>query len=158
MVKVAIEIVILLPLLVLQVFIFPMAASAAASRWADNRREVLLQNAANHLGSTLQQLYFSLNQTEISAGNITLASSLPPTIESNSYMATGVLWIPSDPKSNRVLTLSLLLERVGNTAETLVPMGSNVYWNETSVFRSNSLTASIHVQKFGNSTLLFSFG
>ena len=45
----------------------------------------------------------------------------------------------------------------GNTATTSVAFGSNVLWNEESVFESDSSTAAIEVQKKSDGTLSFSF-
>jgi len=152
---VTIEHVILVPLLFIQILVFPFAASMMVSIWAEAHRKVELKDAANHLASVIQQLYLSANREEILAGNITQASTLPPTISSYPYTATGSLRV-SD--SSRVLTLFLTLEEVENTVTANAVLGSNVLWMEGSVFRSNSPNASVRVQKFANGTLLFSFG
>ena len=153
----SIEYVILIPLLFAQILVFPLAATIMTSSWVDARRDVALQDAASHLASTIQQLYLSVNRDEIVAGNITQASTLPPTIESYPYTAVGSLSNPSDPNSSKILTLSLTLEKVGNTATATALLGPNVLWMEESVFLSNSPNASVKVQKFANDTLLFSF-
>jgi len=155
---VTIEHVILIPLLFIQILVFPLVASIMASNWADSYRDGALKDAADHLASTIQQLFLSVDRREISAGTVTQASTLPSTIESCPYTAVGSLSSPSDPNSNRILTLSLTLEKVGNTATANAVLGSNVLWEEESIFQSNSPDASIEVQKFANGTLLFSFG
>ena len=155
---IAIEHVILLPLLITQMFVFPFAASIMASNWADSYRDATLKDVANHLASTIQQLYLSVNRREISAGNVTQASTLPPTLDSYPYTAVGSLSNPLDSNSSKILTLSLTLEKVGNTATANAILGPNVLWAEESIFQSNSSSASIEVQKFANGTLLFSFG
>lgn len=155
---VTIEHVILIPLLFAQILVFPLAASIMASNWADSYRDAALKDAANHLASTVQQLYLSVDREEISAGTITQASTLPPTVDSYPYSATGSLRSTSDPNSTKILTLSLTMEIAGNTATANAVLGSNVLWQEESTLQSNSPTASIEVQKFANGTLLFSFG
>jgi len=155
---ITIEHVILVPVLFAQILIFPLAASFITSTWTNAQRNAELQDAANLLASTIQQLYLSVNRKEILAGNITQASTLPPTIDSYSYKAVGSLMAPLDPNSSRVLTLSLTLERVRNTATANAVLGPNVLWLEGSVFESTSPNASVKVQKFTNGNLLFSFG
>jgi len=152
---ITIEYTILIPVLFVQIIVFPFAASRMATTWTNNQREAQLQNAADHLASTIQQLYLSMNRKEISVGNITQASTLPPTIQSYPYKATGTLRIAD---SSKVLTLLLELIGTKTTTTATAVLGSNVLWTKESVFQSNSLNASIKVQKFANGTLLFSFG
>jgi len=155
--SVAIEYVILIPLLFSQVIVFPFVASTMASSWQDSQRNIELQDAADHLASTIQQLYLTINNEDILAGTVTQASTLPVTVSSYPYTATGSLSSPSDPESTRILTVTLTLDEVDNTATAAAVLGPNVQWTE-STLRSNSAEASIDVQKFSNSTLVFSFG
>jgi len=154
---ITIEYVMLIPVLFIQIIVFPFAASIMTSSWVDARRDAALQGAASNLASTIQQLYLSVNREEIVAGNITQASTLQPTIESYFYTAVGNLSAPLDPNSSRVLTVTLRLEQAGNTATATAMLGPNARW-DGGTFRSNSLDASIKVRKFVNGTLLFSFG
>ena len=155
--SVTIEYVILIPLLFTQVIVFPFVASIMTSSWQDSQRNIELQDAADHLASTIQQLYLTINNEDILAGTVTQASTLPVTVSSYPYTATGSLSSPSDPDSTRILTVTLTLDEVGNTVTAAAVLGPNVQWTE-STLRSNSANASIDVQKFSNSTLVFSFG
>ena len=155
--SVAIEYVILIPLLFSQVIVFPFVASTMSSSWQDSQRNIELQDAADHLASTIQQLYLTINNEDILAGTVTQSSTLPVTVNFYPYTATGSLSSPSDPDSTRILTVTLTLEEVDNTATAAAVLGPNVQWTE-STLRSNSANASIDVQKFSNSTLVFSFG
>jgi len=155
--SVAIEYVILIPLLFSQVIVFPFVASTMTSSWQDSQRNIELQDAADHLASTIQQLYLTINNEDILAGTVTQSSTLPVTVGSYPYTATGSLSSPSDPDYTRILTVTLTLEEVDNTATAAAVLGPNVQWT-TSTLRSNSAEASIDVQKFSNSTLVFSFG
>jgi len=152
---ITIEYTILVPILFVQIIVFPFAANVMVTTWTNNHREAELQGAADHLASTIQQFYLSVNRKEITVGNITQASTLPPTIQSYPYKATGSL---RTADSSKVLTLLLELQGTKTTATTTAVLGSNVLWIEESVFQSNSLNASIEVQKFADGTLLFSFG
>lgn len=150
--NITIEYTIMVPILLIQVFLFPIAVNVMTLEWTDARRQNALQDAADHLGSMIQQLYFCLNQERIAAGNVTQASTLPPTIESYPYNATGSM-------SSQTLLLILRLQKAGNTATATVKLGPNAKWDPDSPdFRSDSPTASIKVEKIGNGTLLFSFG
>jgi hypothetical protein len=156
--SVTIEYVLLIPLLFTQVIVFPFVASTMTSSWQDSQRNIELQDAADHLASTIQQLYLTINNEDILAGTVTQASTLPVTVSSYPYTAMGSLSSPSDPDSTRILTITLTLDEVDNTVTAVAVLGPNVQWTEGSTLRSNSANASIDVQKFSNSTLVFSFG
>ncbi|UCC58468.1 MAG: hypothetical protein JSW14_00640 [Candidatus Bathyarchaeum sp.] len=155
--NVTIEYVILIPLLFTQVIVFPLVANTITSSWQESERNVALQEAADHLASTVQQLYLTVNREEILAGTITHALRIPATINSYPYTAMGSLSSPSDPNSTRILTLTLTMED-GTTVTALAVMGSNVIWTENPILQSNSANASLELQKFSNSTIVFSFG
>jgi hypothetical protein len=155
--NITIEYVILIPLLFTQVIVFPLVATTITSSWQESQRDIALQEAADHLASMVQQLYLTVNQEEVLASTITHALSLPETIYSYPYTATGSLNSPSDPNSTRILTLTLTMEDETTVTASAV-MGSNVMWTEDSVLQSNSANASLEIQKFSNSTIVFSFG
>jgi len=155
---VTIEAVIMTPLLIAQVILFPMVANAMTSYWANASRQVALQEAASQMGSTIQQLYLSLNRIEVSSGNITQASTFPKEIVSYPYTARGSLKTSPEPNSSKTLLLNLTLQNAGNSATVQVSMGPNVSWNESSIFNSLSPNASIKIQKRADGILLFSFG
>jgi hypothetical protein len=154
---VTIEYVILIPLLFTQVIVFPLVASTMTSNWQDSQRGIELQDTANHLASTIQQFYLTVNRDEILAGTITQASPVPTTVSSYRYTATGSLNTPSDPNATKILTVTLTLEELGNTVAAEAVLGPNVKWID-STFHSSYANASIVVQKLSNSTLVFSFG
>ncbi|HKZ93051.1 MAG TPA: hypothetical protein VJ249_00520 [Candidatus Bathyarchaeia archaeon] len=157
MTNVAIEAVILTPMLVIQIILFPFVANTMASNWENATRDVTLKELASQMASTIQQLYLSLNQPEVSAGNITQASTFPKEIAEHTYNATGLLEASFQLGFGKVLFLTVTLQKLGNTIMVQTPLGPNVLWNEKSLFESSSANASIKVQKFVNGTLLFSF-
>lgn len=157
MANVTIEYVILIPLLFTQVIVFPLVASAMTSNWENQQRDVELQDVADHLASTIQQLYLTASRDEILAGTITHASPAPTAVSSYRYTATGSLTNPPDPNSTKILTVTLMLEEVGNIARAQALLGPDVQWVE-STLQSSSSGASIVIQKFSNGTLVFSFG
>lgn len=151
---VSMEYAIMAPILLVQVILIPMATSWMLDVWVTRRRETALQDVASHMGTTIQQLYFSLNREEISVGTTTQASKVPAFIESIPYVVTA---------SNRtignstIIDLYLALMRTGVSTTTRITLGPNVVWQQ-STFVSNSTDACIIVEKFSNNTLSFSFG
>ena len=156
---ITIEYVIMIPILLMQIFLFPLAASWLMNIWVDSRRNLALQDATSHLGSTIQQLYFSLNHETISAGTATCKPEIPPFIEDRHYEGYSVLKNISDSQngSSRILELTLILARTPNQVTSSVTLGPNVIWKE-STFMSNSTEACVSAQKFPNGTICLYFG
>ena len=158
MAHITIEYVIMLPMLILQIFLFPLTAGWLMNIWVDSRRTLALQEAASHLGSTIQQLYFSLNHETISAGTATYSPGLPPFIEDYYYIGNATLrTVSSSEDSGKVLSLTLTLAKTGITVSTVVVLGSNVQWQQ-SVFVSNSTNAVVGAEKRPDGTIRLYFG
>jgi hypothetical protein len=159
LVSVTIEYVILIPLLFTQMIVFPLVASTMTSSWQNSQRNVELQDAADHLASTIQQLYLTINGDDVLAGTVNQSSTLPITVSSYPYTATCSLSNPPDPNATKILTVTLTLDEVHNTVTAKAVLGPNVQWT-ASTFRSTSADASIIVQKLDDTehTLVFSFG
>jgi hypothetical protein len=154
---VTMEYVIMIPILLMQVLLLPLATGWMMTTWVDSRRQLALQDAVNHLGSTIQQLYYSLNREGVSPGIVTQASNVPPTIESHPYNVTGTLTTVSTANSSKVLKLTAILFGTQNTATAKVVLGTNVAWR-SSTFLSVSANAHVRAERFSNGTILFSFG
>ena len=159
MTHITIEYMIMLPILIMQIFLFPLTATWLMNIWVDSRRTLALQEATSHLGSTIQQLYFSLNHETISAGTATYSPGLPPFIENNHYIGNATLRTVLDPtlNSSKVLELTLKLARTQITTTTSVILGPNVLWRE-STFISNSTNACVSAEKLPNGTICLYFG
>jgi len=153
--NVTMEYVIMVPILLMQVILIPMATGWMMDVWVDRRRETALQDVASHVGSTVQQLYLSLNREEAGAGTVTQASNVPQFIESIPYVIDA-----SDRRveNSTIIDLHLALMGTSITATTHVTLGSNVLLGTQRTFISNSTSACIKVEKFSNGTLSFSFG
>lgn len=156
---VSMEYAIMVPVLLLQVILIPMAAGWMMDVWVVRRRETALQDVASHMGTAIQQLYFSLNSEEVAVGITSHSPKVPPFIESIPYVITA-----SDRKveSSTIIDLHLALIGTGTTANSRVTLGPNVLWKQSAgvraPFLSNATSASIYVEKFSNGTLGFSFG
>lgn len=150
---------IMMPIMILQIFLFPLTAAWLMNVWVDSRRSLALQDVASHLGSTIQQLYFSLNHQTISAGKATYLPGLPPLIEDSPYVGNASLRTVLDPvlNSSKVLDLTVRLVSTKIVVSTQVILGSNVLWKE-SIFTSNSTNACVSAEKNQTGTILIQFG
>ena len=156
---ITIEYMIMLPLLILQIILFPLAAGWLMNIWVNSRRTLALQEAASNLGSTMQQIYLTLNHATIPVGtSITQKSDVPALIEDYPYTGTATLQTVSNPalNSSKVLKITLNLKTAGTSVTTLVILGQNVQWL-ASTFKSNSTNAGILAYKFTNATIRLSF-
>jgi hypothetical protein len=150
---------ILIPILILQIFLFPLTAGWIMNTWVDSRRTLALQEAASHLSSSIQQLYSSLNHATISAGAVTNKLDIPPFIEGYAYVGNATLRTALDPalNSSKVLDITLRLMGASIEATASVILGQNVEW-QNSTFMSNSTFASINAEKQLNGVIQLSFG
>ena len=127
--------------------------------WVDSRRTLALQEVASNLGSTMQQMYSTLNHDTIPVGTtVTQKSNVPPFIEDYSYTGDATLKTVSftSLNSSKVLKITLRLKTVGTSVTTSVILGQNVQWL-ASTFKSNSTNAGILAQKVANGTISLSF-
>jgi hypothetical protein len=158
MTHITIEYMIMIPVLILQIFLFPLTASWLMNIWVDSRRTLALQEVASHLGSTIQQLYFSLNHETISAGTATYSPGLPPFIENYNYVGNATLRaVSGSADSSKVLSITLTLAKTKIIVTTLVVLGSNVQWQDSS-FVSNSTHACVSAMKNATGTITLYFG
>jgi len=157
--NVTIEYAIMVPILVLQIFLFPITANWLMNVWVDSRRTLALQETASNIGSTIQQIYIAQNLEQAPAGTVIQKSTLPAFIESYSYIGTGSLRtaLEADLNSSKILDVTIRLDTVGLAVNTSVVLGNNVLWKE-STFVSNSTDACITAEKFANGTISLYFG
>ena len=144
-----IEYTIMVPILILQIFLFPLTANWLMNVWVDSRRSLALQEVADNVGSTIQQMYFSLNHESIQTGRVTQKLDIPILIENHPYSGNVELKTALDPalNSSKILKITLKLKNVGTTATSSVIVGSNFLWQESS-FVSDSTDSYITAVKF----------
>jgi hypothetical protein len=150
---------IMIPVLILQIFLFPLATNVLMNVWVDSRKTLALQEAASHLGSAVQQLYFSLNHPTIPVNTVLKYSpGLPPFIENYYYEGNATLKAVLEPglNSSQVLEITLRLATTRTTATSSVILGSDVSW-EDSTFVSNSTDACVSAVKL-DQTITLRFG
>jgi hypothetical protein len=158
LVQITIEYMIMIPILIMQIFLFPLTAGWIMNTWVDSRQTLVLQEAASHLGSSIQQVCSALSHESISAGTVTNRLEIPAFIEGYAYTGNATLRA-SGPAPNSSKILDITLWFMGNhiSSTTSVALGQNVAW-QNSKFMSNSTYASIIAEKQSNGTILLSFG
>jgi hypothetical protein len=157
--QITIEYMIMIPILIMQIFPFPLTAGLIMNGWVDSRRTLALKETASHLASSVQQLYSSLNHATISAGNVTNKLDTPPFIEGYPYQGNATLRTSLDPTLNSSKILDITLRLMGTSIEATgsVTLGQDVLW-QNSTFMSNSTYASINAEKQSNGVIRLSFG
>lgn len=138
--QVSLEYMIMVPVLILQILIFPFAAQIVMNTWNDSRLTIELQETAGCLGSSIQQVYYTVNHGSIASGSLTVGLSTPPFIEGHYYTIT----FQNATQSNnavKVMNLTLSLSKTNDKTSTLVTLGENANWQNNAVFLSNSTTS-----------------
>ena len=152
MAQITIEYMILMPVLVIQIFIFPYTATVIMDAWADSRRTIELQEVTGHLGSSIQQLYYTINHASIVNGTMKLTLDLPLFIENHAYTVNLGHITSDDPYELMNVTLSL----IGTTsrASTVVTLGDNVDWAGNLSFNSTTTPSILTATKTLNEVIL----
>jgi hypothetical protein len=159
--QITIEYMIMIPIMILQIFLFPLTAGWIMTTWVDSRQTLALQEVASHLGSSVHQVYSALNHESISAGTVTNRLEVPSFIEGYAYTGNATLRVldPAAANSSQVLDITLRFKGSNIEASTSVTLGWNVAWPDPdSTFISNSTDASLIAEKLSNGTILLSFG
>jgi hypothetical protein len=136
---ITIEYMIMVPVLIMQIFLFPLTATVIMDTWVDQRRNLELQEIAGHLGSSIQQLYFTINRASISVGSLSSKLDIPTSIDNYHYTVT--FRNATNPSgSTRILNITLNLLKNNVVASTIVTLGENADWTDNSVYYSNSIS------------------
>ena len=156
MANITIEYMILIPVLILQIFLLPYATGLVMNYWTTSNETLALKDATIHLGSSIQQLYFFLNNPSVSSGTVTNSLGIPKTLGNYAYIGNATLTSISGSSSGKVLVLTL--KYMGNPISTTaqVTLGQNTQWLN-STFMSNSTSACINAFKDSNNVIWLSF-
>jgi hypothetical protein len=155
LVQITIEYMIMIPILILQIFLFPLTAGWIMATWTDSRQTLALQETASYLGSSVHQVYSALSHESISAGSVTNRLEFPTFIEGYAYNGSASLRDPVSDSKVLDITLTFMGGKIKTT--TSVTLGPNVAWDANSQFMSNSSYASLIAEKMANGTILMSF-
>jgi hypothetical protein len=146
----------MIPVLILQIFLFPLAASAIMDTWVDSRVTLELQTTAGHIGSSIQQLYYTINHGSISNSSMKINLDVPPLIEERAYTTT-LNHVESLDTSYQIMNVTLKLIGTKDQASTIVTLGQNVNWQENLAFNSTAHSLILTATKTANS-IRISFG
>lgn len=140
MAQVTIEYMIMVPVLIMQIFLFPIAATAIMGAWSNSRMTIELQEISGHLGSSMQQLYYTMNHASISSGSITYKADVPIVITDGDKGYNYLITLTNATNSNgsvKVMNLTLSLIGANGEASTLVTLGQNANWQNNSTLKSD---------------------
>jgi len=154
--SITLEYMIMIPVLILQIFLFPITASVIMNTWADSSMTLELQETAGHMGSSIQQLYYAMNHASVPNGTMTITLGTPPLIEGHAYTTT-LSHATNLDTSIQIMNVTLKLIGTKDQTSTLVTLGQNVDWQENLAFNSTAHSLSIVAHKTSNSIWL-SFG
>jgi hypothetical protein len=156
LVQITIEYMIMIPMLILQIFLFPLTAGWIMNTWTDSRQTLALQETAGHLSSSVHQVHSALSHDSISAGTVTNRLEIPPFIEGYAYNGSASMR-DSAPNASQILDITLTFLGGRIEASASVTLGQNVTWHADSEFVSNSTHASLIAEKLQNGTISMYF-
>jgi hypothetical protein len=159
MAQVTLEYMILIPVLILQIFIFPFTASVIMDSWTSSRVNMQLQEVTSHLGSSIQQLYYTINHASIATGSLTLNMDAPLAIQDGNKIFYYNITIRNATSNNnyaKVLNLTLSFINAQGSASTLITLGENIAWQDNLTFRRETVSY-INATKV-NTAIWLSFG
>ena len=135
--EVTVEYMILIPVLILQIFLFPMFVNVVMNQYVDEQRSLELQETASYLSSSIEQIYLSLNHTSILSCTLTSNLGSQPLIDGYVYTGNATLQTVLDPESDssQVLDVTLNLVGAGISTTTSVTLGQNVEWAKLDIHK-----------------------
>ena len=106
--QIALEYMIFVPVLILQIFLFPLTASIIMNTYVDSRMTIEIQEVAGHMGSSIQQLYYTIDHGSISNGSMKIILDTPPLIEGYAYTTT-LSHVTQQDTSYQIMNVTLKL-------------------------------------------------
>lgn len=155
---VTIEYMIMIPILLTQIIVFPYLAITMRNSWLDSNINLELQEICSHFGSSMQQLYYTVNHASIASGSLTVQLNTPISIGDgygNFYRYTITLQNATNSNTNvRIMNITLSMLGPGGETSTLVTLGENAAWQNNSTYPSNS-TSIVATKTPGSISLSF---
>jgi hypothetical protein len=151
--SISLEYMIMVPVLIAQIFIFPYTASVIMNTWTDSRMTIELGEIAGHVGSSIQQLYYAINHESMSSGSVSVTLDMPPLIEGHAYTTT-LTHAKQLDTSCKIMNVTLKLSGTKDETSTLVTLGPNVNWQENLSFLSGAQPIVLKADKTQNSISL----
>jgi hypothetical protein len=151
--SITLEYMIMIPVLIAQIFIFPYTASVIMNTWTDSRMTIEIGEIAGHIGSSIQQLYYAINHESMSSGSASVTLDMPPLIEGHAYTTT-LTHVSQVETSYSVMNVTLRLLGTKDQTSTLVTLGPNVNWQENLSFLSGAQPIVLKADKTQNTITL----
>ena len=148
--SITLEYMIMIPVLIAQIFIFPFTASVIMNTWTDSRMTLELQETAGHLSSSIQQLYYSINHESMASGSMSITLDMPPLIEGHAYSTT-LSHVTQIDTTYKIMNVTLKLSGTKDQTSTIVTLGQNVDWQNSLSFNSGSQPVTLNADKSSNS-------
>jgi hypothetical protein len=131
---------IMVPVMILQIFLFPLVATMIMDNWNYSRQTLELQETAGQLSSTIQQMYYTINRASVSSGSASMKVTLdiPQTIENHAYTVT-LQNVTGLDSAYRVMNVTLRFISFDGSTSTLVTLGDNINWADNLAFNSTHI-------------------
>jgi len=156
MTQITIEYMIMIPLMITQIFLFPLTASWIMNTWVDTRQTLALKEITSHISSSIQQVYSALTHASLAESTVTIESEVPGFIEGHIYFGNATFYSGLTSNSSSSLEIRFMLVDTTIESRTRFPVGDDFSWQD-STFTSNS-EKTIIASKLTNGTIVLSFG
>jgi len=154
--QITIEYMIMIPLMIMQIFLFPLTTSWIMNTWVDSRQTLAIKEITSHVSSSLQQVYSALTHSSIAGSTVTIESEVPEFIEGQPYIGNATFSSGLSSNSSSSLEIRFMIIGTNIESRSRFPVGDDFSWQD-STFTSNSNNM-IFANKQSNGTITFSFG
>jgi VCBS repeat-containing protein len=141
---------IMIPVLIMQIFLFPYTAAVIMGTYEDTLVSMELQSTVGHISSSIQQLYYTINHGSFSYGSMQINLDVPQLIQGRSYTTT-LSHVTSTDTSSQLMNVTLKIVGGTEMASSLVTLGTNADWQENLAFNSAAPSLSLAANKTANS-------
>ena len=142
MAHITIEYMIMIPVLIMQIFLFPYAATVIMGTWVDQHRSLELQEIAGHLASSVQQIYFTMNRASDGSSSLTSILDTPSTVDDHFFYNITLHDVSNPGSSVKVMKITLTLLGANAESSSLITLGDNAAWQDGVTYRSNATSIS----------------
>ena len=155
MAQITIEYMIMIPVMILQIFLFPYVAVTLMDNWTASRQTIELQDIASQVGSTVQQMYYIINHASVSSGSASMkvALDIPKTVDDTVYTVT-LSHASNVDSAYQVMNVTLHVIKGSAQTSTLVTLGDNINWQNNLQFSSLTRNLTLAATKTANTITL----
>lgn len=142
----------MVPVLILEIFLFPFVATVIMDNWMDAQRNLELQDIAGNIGSSIQQLYYTISRADDS-GTMQLNLDIPQSVNQYAYTVT-FGQAPQVDTSYKVMNVTLQFISAEGSSSSLVTLGNDIVWQNNLSFNSTTPSLSFVATKSGGNVVL----